>query len=319
MSCVFITDYIKNPNIEKKILGSNLSENPNKNIKILLVWHEKIDANYLNKFPNLVGIVRYGVGYDNIDLKEVKKRGLIFCNTPDYGIDEVSDTTLSMILDIIRGVSKYNIYSKSYKNSWQENTIKNLRRSSSINLGIVGAGRIGSAVMLKAKALKIPVMFFDPYKERGYEKTIGVLRTDDLDNLLTKSDIISLHVSLNSETKGMVNEGFIKKMKNGSSLINTSRGEVIKDIDLLYNALLTMKLYHVALDVLSNDKTPPVSCKFIDAWKSKESNVSSRITINPHTAYYSKESFLEMRTKTSENALRILNGLVPYNIIVNTS
>ena len=95
MNSVYITDYVKNPHIEKRILGKHLVDKPNKNVKVLLVWHEHINARYLNQFPNLVGIVRYGVGVDSIDLNEVKKRKLILCNTPDYGVDEVSDTALS--------------------------------------------------------------------------------------------------------------------------------------------------------------------------------------------------------------------------------
>ena len=97
---VYVTDYIKKTDVEKKILGNYLSKIKNKKIEILLVWHQKIDKNYLSQFPNLKAVIRYGVGYDMIDLLELKKRKIALCNVPDYGIDEVSDTALAMILSI---------------------------------------------------------------------------------------------------------------------------------------------------------------------------------------------------------------------------
>ena len=74
---------------------------------MILVWHEKINKSFIDKFPNLKGVVRYGVGFDNIDLHYAASKGIFVCNTPDYGIDEVSDTAISMILNISRGISQY--------------------------------------------------------------------------------------------------------------------------------------------------------------------------------------------------------------------
>ena len=103
---VSITDHIVFPDIEKKILGANLSENLSKDSTILLVWHQLINAEYLDNYPLLKAIIRYGVGYDNIDLKECRKRGITVCNTPDYGVDEVADTALAMILSLTRKIQQ---------------------------------------------------------------------------------------------------------------------------------------------------------------------------------------------------------------------
>ena len=84
MSKVFITDYITSAKIEKRILGNNLTNKIRNNISILLVY--QVDKDYLDKFPKLKAVIRYGVGYDNIDLKELKRRKIVFCNTPDYGL-----------------------------------------------------------------------------------------------------------------------------------------------------------------------------------------------------------------------------------------
>ena len=184
MSKVFITDYITSAKIEKRILGNSLTNKIKNNISILLVWHQRVDKDYLDKFPKLKAIIRYGVGYDNIDLKELKRRKIVFCNTPDYGVDEVSDTTITMILNAVRGVNEYNFTAKKFVNTWQENIIKPIKRISNLNLGVIGAGRIGSSVLLKAKSINFNTFFYDPYKENGYEKTINAIRYDNLDDLL---------------------------------------------------------------------------------------------------------------------------------------
>ena len=312
MNKVYITDYIENPDIERELLGDELSNEINDSIEIILVWHEKINKSFIDKLPNLKGIIRYGVGYDNIDLNYAASKNIIVCNTPDYGIDEVSDTAIAMILNISRGVSQYDFLSK-YQNNWQENTLKKLKRSSEYKLGIIGAGRIGGSVLLKAKSLGFKTFFYDPYTSRGHDKMLNAKQVNDLDELIEISDIISIHTPLTNETKGMVNEEFISKMKNSSSLVNTARGKIINDIDEFYTPLKTNKIYSLALDVLPDE--PPKESKLISSWKGGEKWLGGRLLINPHTAYYSKESFQEMRTKASKNALRILKNMPPLNEI----
>ena len=315
MSRVYITDYIDNPTLEREVLGSQVSTKQQSEAEVLLVWHQKIDANYLNQFPKLSGVVRYGVGFDNIDLAEIKKRGLVFCNTPDYGTDEVSDTALAMMLSLLRGVFAYDYFSRDYVDSWQENTIQRLKRVSGLTLGVIGAGRIGTALMRKAKALDMDIVFYDPYKDSGYEKAIGVRRCHDLSEFLAQCDVVSIHTPLTEETHSMVSQSFIDSMKEGAILINSSRGEVLENLDIVYDALQSKQLDAVALDVLPDE--PPVNCRLIDAWRMRDSELSHRIIINPHTSYYTQESYAEMRTKAAENAKRILDGEQPLNIITD--
>jgi C-terminal binding protein len=317
MAQVFITDYIDEPNLEQEVLGNSVSIEKNSDTEVLLVWHEHIDGRYLDQFPKIKGVIRYGVGFDNIDLEEIKNRGLIFCNTPDYGTDEVSDTALAMMLSLLRGVFAYDIFSKEYFDTWQENTIAKLRRVSELTLGVVGAGRIGTALMRKAKALNMNVMFYDPYKDSGYEKAIGVNRCYDLIEFLAQCDVVSMHTPLTKETRSMVNENFISSMKQGSILINSSRGEVVKNLDVIYKALKSEKLSAVALDVLPDE--PPIDCELINAWRSHDKELAHKIIINPHTSYYTQESYIEMRVKAAENAKRIIEGNRPINIIVDNT
>ena len=104
-------------------------------------------------------------------------------------------------------------------------------------------------------------------------------------------------------------------MKQDSVLINSSRGEVVKDLDVIYKALKSEKLSAVALDVLPDEL--PIDCKLIRAWRGHDKELVHRIIINPHTSYYTQESCIEMRIKASENAKRIIDGVEPLNIIVD--
>ncbi len=313
MNRVYITDYIDNPYIEKEVLKSELSDQLNKNIEVLLVWHEHITKKYINNLPNLKGIVRYGVGYDAIDLEYAKNKNIFVCNTPDYGTEEVSDTAIAMIMNISRGITRYDYQCRSYTNTWQENTITSIKRTSDYKLGVIGAGRIGASVLLKANALRFNTYFYDPYVPRGHEKMLNTKRTDTLEELLETCDIISINCPLSDETEGMINQKFINNMKDGSSLVNTARGGIIKDIDVFYEALKSGKLSNVALDVIP--KEPPKDSLLINAWRKKEEWLDGRFILNPHTAYYSDKAYFEMREKAALNAKRILEGLEPFNIV----
>ena len=312
---VFITDYIESPNIEFDVLGNYLSDNLSKEIEYIIVWHQKIDKNYIDNLPNLKGIVRYGVGYDQIDIGYCRKRNIVVCNTPDYGTDEVSDTALAMIMNITRGISRYDYFSRSYFNTWQENTIKSIKRNNEIKLGVIGAGRIGGSLILKANALRFQTFFYDPYVVRGHEKMLNSIRLESLKEILNACDIISINCPLNRETKAMVDDEFISMMKDGASLVNTARGGIISNIDVFYKALKEDKMSNVSLDVLPEE--PPKKSLLLDAWRGKAPWLDGRFIINPHTAYYSDKSFLEMRYKAASNILRMIKGKSPYNRVDN--
>ena len=309
-SRVYITDYIVNQEIEKKILGKNYSSKKNKDIEVLLVWNQVINENYLKQFPNLKGIVRYGVGFDKIDKNSVKKRGLIVCNTPDYASDEVSDTALAYLLMITRGIAKYDFDAKKKFNQWKYNTtIKEIKRSNKIILGVIGAGNIGSKFIQKSSLCGFKTIYYDPYLKRNCK--FGK-RVFNINSLISKSDIISFHTPLTKKTLNMVDKKFIKKMKKGASIINTARGKIITSLDLIYKNLKSNKLFCVALDVLPYE--PPKKDKLINSWL-KNNDISSRIIINPHVSYYSVNSYEECRIKASINAKKILQGKKPENII----
>lgn len=313
MKTVYITDYINNPSIESQILQEHLSSDFHKNIEVLLVWNQIINKEYIDKLPKLKAIIRIGAGYDNVDVHYTKEKNIYVCNVPDYGVDEVSDTAIAMIMNIARGITRYDYLSHNFYDTWQENSIESIKRTSEYSLGVLGAGRIGSSVLLKAKALGFATSFYDPYLPWGQEKVLGSRRVEQLDEFLNSVDILSINCLLNEETKAMVDKEFIFKMKEGVSIVNTARGAIIKDLDIIYDALKSGHLSNIAFDVLSDE--PPKESKLIQAWRDKEEWLDGRVIINPHKAYYSGTAYFEMRQKAALNAKRIIEGLNPINIV----
>ncbi len=314
MNRVYITDYITDPNFEKSVLDNEVTLSKKSDAEILLVWHKNVDANYLDQFPKLKVLIRYGVGCDNIDYDEVNKRKLILCNTPDYGIEEVSDTALGMILGLTRSIYRYDILAKTIDDgTWQENIIPEIRRSSEMNIGVLGAGRIGGSLLLKCNSLGFKTSFYDPYIFRGIEKTYSTKRYDDLDEFIQSNDIISINATQTNTSYEIVDEEFISKMKRGSYLINTARGKIIKDLDLFIEPIKENKILGLGLDVLPSE--PPIKSKLINDWRVNAEWIENRVIINPHAGYYSNSSWREMRIKAAENAKRVLNGMEPFNIV----
>jgi len=313
MARVYITDYVEDPTFETDVLGDLVSPQPVEDVEVLLVWRRMVDAAFMDRFPKLRTIIRYGVGTDNVDIEEADRRGITVCNTPDYGIDEVALTAISFLLYFDRALGLYDHKARRYSGGAWQNTEKHLRRADRSTVGCIGAGRIGSAFLLKARALGFNTVFYDPYKPSGYEKILGAGRSDSLRGILAAADYVSIHVVLTEETAGMVDRDFVDRMKQGAVLINTSRGQVFSGLDFLVKPLTTGRIRGVAMDVLPQE--PPQGGELIDAWRSKADWTTGRVLINPHTAYYSREAFREMRTKAAQNALRVLNGDPPLNRI----
>ena len=312
---VSITDHITDYSVEKMVLGEFLNNELNQKSKIILVWHKIIDEKFLDKFKNIEAIFRYGVGYDNIDLSLCEKRNIVVCNNPDYGVDEVSDSAIGMILSLTRGINSFQKFAKDNLNAWVGADITfRLRRVKDLKLGIIGMGRIGGSIARKYKAFSQNILFFDPFQPSGIEKTFSIERTDDLDQLLKESDIITINTPLTELTRGLVDYQFLSKMKKESFLINLSRGQIIQDKDLIRNAILSGKLSGYGTDVWTVE--PPVEDDNLYKDWLLNKDYTSRIIITPHTAYYSDEALFECRNKTALNCLNFIQGKEINNRIV---
>ncbi len=314
MSKIAITDYFDSPGIEeKKVLGDLVGMEISEETEVLLVWHLPINEKTIGHLKNIKGVQRYGVGFDNLDLTYLKSRGIIACNNPAYGVDEVSDTAIAFIMAISRGILSYDAHARYHKETWQENINLSIKRVNQTKLGVVGAGRIGTSVLLKAKALGFQTLFYDPYKESGYEKVVGATRYEALNEMLNASDIISVHCPLSKETGGLIDEKFLNEMKEGASLVNTARGKLLANTDSVYEALKTGHISQVFLDVLPEE--PPKQDPLIQAWRNQEDWIKGRLLINPHSSYFSQSSILDLRRGAAENALRLLKNKNPMNVL----
>lgn len=312
---VSVTDHIKEFSIEEEILGDYFKASIRRETTIALVWHAKVNKDFLNKYPNIRAIVRYGVGYDAIDLKSCKEKGVIVVNTPDYGVDEVSDTALAMILSLTRRLNIFQFNALANNAYWLGKEIPfKVKRLNEMSLGIIGFGRIGSSIAQKFIPFSRKVSFYDPYIKNGIEKVFNVSRIENLNELLEQSDIISINTPLTEETKGIINEDFINRLKRGSYLINTSRGKLVEDQKHILEGIRSGILEGYATDVWK-EEPPSENDIFLQELKN-DPQLYNKVIITPHTAYFSDAALKEARIKASKSCLNIIKNKYISNRIV---
>ncbi len=253
-------------------------------------------------------IVRVGVGYDNVDLEAAQRHGVTVCNVPDYGCEEVADHAMAMLLSLARGIPEYN--RRTRLRDWDRaNSLPYRLRGRT--LGIVGLGRIGSAVAKRGLAFGMRVVFYDPYKEDGYDKALGVDRVVSLEELAAESDVVSVHAPRTAETDRMIDRAFFGSLRRPIHLINTARGALV-DLGALAEAMKEGSVAAAGLDVLPVE--PNVDSQtLVSAWEAGEVWIRDRLIVTPHSAFYSPESYREMRTKAALEARRVLEGRPPRN------
>ena len=183
-------------------------------------------------------MVRMGVGYDRLDRAAAAERNIIVCNVPDYGTTEVADHAIALALALRRGIIHYHDTQRADPVApWRPVATNALvRRLGVQTFGIVGLGRIGAAVALRAKALGFRVVFFDPHLPNGAELAIGVERARTLEDLLRQTDTLSIHTPLTRETRGLIGGRELGSVRPGAVLVNTARGPIV-DIDAIYDHL----------------------------------------------------------------------------------
>ncbi|HJN22605.1 MAG TPA: C-terminal binding protein [Rhodospirillales bacterium] len=323
-----VTDHYRPPfDIEDKALGGGVefidfnSRNEDdfdagalRRVDALLVFHARITGKTIEKLDNCKIIVRYGVGVDNMDLEALKKKGIPLCNTPDYGVEEIAATAAAHILNLWRRISAYDQACRGYRSGWAQNIQKPIARLSEGTLGVVGTGRIGTALIGLMKPFGCRVIGFDKYQPPGCERGAGYKRAASLKELLAASDAISLHCLLTEETAGMVDEAFLGAMKPGAILVNTARGGLFKNLDVIEAGLRSGQLGGLGTDVLPAE--PPGEHPLIDAWRGFEPWLKGRLVITPHTAYYSESALYDMRHKAAETVVLFFNTNELRNRIV---
>lgn len=324
---VVITDFLEHaPDAEQQVLGdlarveSLLAHNEEELVgrfedaDAVMIYHSlKFTARSIERLEQCKFIVRCGVGFDNVDYKAARARGIPVANVPDYGTEEVADSAIGMTLALTRGISMLNSLLRGGGADWSYAHASPLSRLRTRVFAIVGLGRIGSAAALRAKALGMDVVFYDPYAPDGRDKSLGVRRVESLDELLAAAQVLSLHCPLTSETRHLINAETLEKMPQGSYLVNTSRGGVV-DTSAVPAAIASGRLAGAAIDVLEREP-PPADDPLIAAWRDPAHPAHHRLIVNPHSAFYSVQGLMDMRLKGAEACRRALLGLPLRNIV----
>ncbi len=258
-------------------------------------------------------IARGGVGFDNVDGLFARERGIPVVNVPDYGTEEVADTALGMLLSLTRGIHRAGSRLRDAQDDWAYQVAAPLVRLRGRVLGIVGLGRIGTAVAVRGQALGMDVAFYDPYKPDGHDKALGIRRVETLEELLAQALVVSLHCPLSAETHHLINARAISKMRPGSYLVNTARGGIV-DARALPDALAFGPLAGAGIDVLENEPPLPDD-PLVAAWRDPRHPAHHRLILNPHLAWYCEDGQRELRRKTAEACRRALLGLPLRNVV----
>jgi D-3-phosphoglycerate dehydrogenase len=263
----------------------------------LLVRQALIDRALIETLPELKVIARYGIGVDNVDLAAATRAKIVVTNVPDYCVDEVSDHGLALFLALARRVVAADQAVKG--GAWDVVAHKGIQRLRGQTLGLLGFGKIARALAVKAQALGMQVVAVDPFVDAETMARLKV-RAADMDTMLAESDAVSIHVPLSPETRGIIGDRTLARMKPTAFLINTSRGGLV-DEQALAAALTKGRLAGAALDVM--EKEPPPSDHPL--------RTAPNVIFTPHLAFYSQEAVVELQTKVAEEAARAFRGEPP--------
>ena len=240
--------------------------------------------------PSCRVITRLGVGFDIVDIKACLQRNITVCNVPDYGTNDVADHAVALLFAAHRRLSVYH-RSIVEQNVWNYEIVGNdLHSLNTLNLGVIGMGRIGSCFASKMRPFVKKIFSYDP---------LIASNCASVNEIYEQCDIISLHIPLTPTTHHLISSDAINRMKRQPILINVSRGGLI-DTRALVQALKSEQISYAALDVLENE--PDIDSELIKL---------DRIQLTPHAAWYTRESGTILRTKAIQDILRIMNGEKP--------
>ena len=311
---VVLTDYVwESLDVERKLLEGLADLVPLKTRKpdefigeaqdcdaLLNTYAGPITAEVMALMPKCRIIARYGIGVDTIDLEAATKAGIIITNNPTYCIDEVAEHTMALVLACARKVALYDRLVRGAR--WEVPPGKPMFRVSGRTLGLIGFGNIARRVAMRAHAFDMRILFADPFVASGQFNTPG--KKVDLHELLGQSDFVSVHPPLTPQTRKMINDDALSRMKRTAFLINCSRGPVV-DTDALVRALDAKRIAGCALDTTDPEPLPdPHPLRGRD-----------NVIITPHVAWYSEQALVGLQAGAPNEVRRVLTGEWPVNVV----
>jgi len=246
-------------------------------------------------------VVELGVGVDNIDVGTATEKGIYVANVPDYCVEEVADHTVAMALALVRNLVILD--RRVRQGNWSAQNLGPVYRISRQTYGLLGLGRIAKCVARKTRALGFDVIAADPFAHPDDAASSGV-KLVSLDSLMEESDVLSLHVPLNSETYHLFDTRAFRRMRQNAYLVNVSRGGIV-ETDGLVAALRAGTIAGAGLDVFEDEPLNPSHplCQF------------DNVILSPHMAYYSESSKTELRERAVREVVRVLSGLEPSSCV----
>ncbi len=258
----------------------------------ILVRGTMIDAEFFKLTPKLKAIVRYGVGYDNVDIQEATRRKIKVANVQGYANHSVSDHAIALIYACIRSLT---LGSQQIRNIFSKPPIDDIFELHDKTIGIIGLGRIGGCFASKVRYLFKEVLASDPYIPDNRFKESGAIKTD-LKTLFSNCHVISVHCNLTEETNHLIDEAAFVQMKNRPVLINTARGSVVCQ-DALVEALNHNLLHSAGIDVFIDE--PPTE-------KQEPLFNHPRVIVTGHYAWYSDASIKILQQRAADNLIKLL-------------
>ena len=274
--------------------------------EVILVNMAKFNAGVIENLPNLKVLIRHGIGYDNVDVPAVTGQGIIFANEATASSVDVAEHAIMLMFGAYRKIRLQNeIVRDSPGNAEYEFRKTNpLYRIEGKTLGIVGCGNIGSVVLRKMQSFGFErILVCDPYLPADRLSELGFVHTP-LDELLRESDIVTIHVPLNDETRHLFNYERFASMKKSAVIVNTARGPIVHTDDLA-RALDDGLIAGAGLDVMEPEP-PKTGCGLLDM---------SNAVLTPHHAWYSEEGGWDIRNMIIDDLKGVLNGKLPKHVI----
>lgn len=264
----------------------------------VLVQYGAFTRQVLEALPRLRVIARYGVGVDGIDLEAAAERGVPVVNVPDYGTDEVANHAVALLLALARKITRLDRQTRAGR--WDVFQVGTITRLAGRTVGIVGCGRIGSAVARKLAGFDVHLLGCDPYIQTFPPRVLPV----GLDRLLEESDYVTLHCPLTAETRHLIGRETLARMSPAAVLVNTARGGIV-DTAALVDALRAGELAGAGLDVLEAEPIDPASPLL----------AMEQVIVTPHAAWYSEEGRSDLKRRAAEEVVRVLRGERPTHCV----
>ena len=265
----------------------------------------KIDAEILEKCKNLKVISRHGVGFDNVDIKFLKKNNIKLLVTATTTSVSPSEHIMFMILNILKGKDFFDQSVRKGKFETVMHMQHNTFELSNKKILIIGFGRIGKKLIKRCLGFDMQVYAYDPYVEKKVIESFGGIKIEDFLQGIKEADVISLSVPLTEETRNMITIDKMKMMKKNAIIVNTSRGGVVNEKDL--NEALNKKIiFGAGLDVF--EKEPPDS--------NNPLLTNERVTLSPHAATFTQECLSKMSKETAQNLINFFEGKLSEDSVV---